>query len=85
MFLRNYQSGSTETPFSGEGMPRLAHLRAVGGHGKAAGDDQGHCGICRDSQRYALLLKAAENAIYKWRWISEKEESKELYMRFYQE
>ena len=51
-------------------------------HRKAAGDDQGHRGICRDSRRYALLLKAAENAIYKWRWISEKEESKELHMRF---
>jgi hypothetical protein len=85
MFLRNYQSGSTETPF----LVRVCLAWHTSGrlevHRKAAGDDQGHCGICRDSRRYALLLKAAENAIYKWRWISEKEESKELYMRFYQE
>ena len=33
-----------------------------------------------------LLVKAAENAIYKWRWIPGKEESKELVeMRFHPE
>lgn len=33
-----------------------------------------------------LLVRAAENAIYKWRWIPAKEESKELVeMRFHPE
>lgn len=33
-----------------------------------------------------LLVSAAENAIYKWRWIPAKEESKELVeMRFHRE
>ena len=33
-----------------------------------------------------LLVKAAENAIYKWRWIPTKEESKEhVEMRFHPE
>jgi len=32
-----------------------------------------------------LLVKAAENAVYKWRWIPSKQESKQIVeMRFHQ-